>query len=180
MDRLQLDKPAGARETVEPVPCAAPDRAVTPLQQSGKGAGPMVAARWPENPEHRMDNGVRPAGGRSGNSACNPPRIELSQAVMRGDPVLAFPRLQDRRYVRVGQALVDAEGRESVPVEQRQSFRRTEPQETARVAHDAVDGVVRQSICDGVRLQRQARGADGCGTEEPKRRTEGNKQQEAC
>ena len=56
----------------------------------------------------------------------------------------------------------------------------TKPQETARVAHDAVDGVVRQAICDGVRLQRQARGRDGRGKEEPKRRTEGDKQQEAC
>ena len=33
-------------------------------------------------------------------------------------------------------------------------------------AHDAVDGVVRQAIRDGVGLQRQVHGADGCGTEE--------------
>jgi len=141
----------------------------------------MVAARRPEDHEHRMDNDVRPrAGDRSGDSACNPPRIELAQAVIRCDPVLAFPRLQNRRDVRVGQALVDAEVREFVPVEQRQTFRRTKPQETVRVAHDAVDGVVRQAICDGVRLQRKARGANGRGTYEPKRSTEWDKQQEAC
>ena len=134
----------------------------------------MVAARRPEDHEHRMGNDVRPrAGGRNGNSAGNPLWIELAQAVIRCDRVLAFPGLQNRRDVRVGQALVDAEISKSYPSNSDspsavQNHRK--PRESRTMQLMVLCG--RPSATVYVFSGRRA-AQTGMSTEEPKRRTGG-------
>ena len=79
-------------------------------------------------------------------------RVEAGDAVMGRDPVLPGTGLDQVGDVSIRKTLLDPVVGEDVPVEPRKAFLRAEPQETVRVANDAVDTIARQTICRRIQL----------------------------
>src|SRR5262249_30692784 len=85
-------------------------------------------------------------------------RIKADEAGIGSHPVLAAARFQKVIYLTVGQSLIRAVVRECITVKARQSVTRAKPEESARVADNLVDIIVRQPVDSGVGLDGQSLG----------------------
>src|SRR5580704_6468791 len=89
----------------------------------------------------------------AGPGACD--GIETRYARRRGDPVVAVMCLHDILCLAVRQAVARREISEAIAIEDRDSFRRAEPQESSGIAADAGDPIAHQPVLGGKQAQRR-------------------------
>src|SRR6185369_11835575 len=73
-------------------------------------------------------------------------RIEKHDSVARADKKFSIVRLEHRRNIAVWQALILSEIREPLSVIPGQTLRGAKPHKAARIADDAIDRVVSQTL----------------------------------